>query len=117
MRRESAIPDNMYVHAFTYDDSALYYQSISPVLCSFLTKEGIFLVPVSLHTRTHPVFLSRFNWVSSVSSTWLHSRCIESQCSSAKFFVSQGLLRSKEYSLLPYVHRGQPGDLISDGLI
>ncbi|GFW35832.1 hypothetical protein TNCV_1926631 [Trichonephila clavipes] len=47
------------------------------------TNAGLFRVPLSLHTRTRRVSLSRLNWDSSVNSTWLQSCCSQSRCSAA----------------------------------
>ncbi|GFT90641.1 hypothetical protein TNCV_3128171 [Trichonephila clavipes] len=54
------------------------------------TNAGLFRVPLSLHTRTRRVSLSRLNWDSSTNSTWLQSCCSQSRCSAAHLFGPHG---------------------------
>ncbi|GFT50767.1 hypothetical protein TNCV_2462711 [Trichonephila clavipes] len=81
--RQSAIPNDMQVRTSAYADSTPYHQPALLYCDLSRTNAGLFRVPLSLHTRTRRVSLSRLNWDSSVNSAWLQSCCSQSRCSAA----------------------------------
>lgn len=87
---QSAIPDNIQICESTSNDSVIKpsIQTINPacLYCDIYCRNvGLFWVPHFLHTRSSQMEHSKLNLDSSVKSTWLQSRCVQSRYSAAQF--------------------------------